>query len=154
MAEREPYVEVGVTDSPLDLHRALGAASDPEVGGIGVFVGTVRSSAAVAANEGKDVTSLTYDAHPTLASAELEAICGEAAQKWDVHRLVAYHRTGTCELGEPTVVVVCGAPHRADALEATRFVIDQLKARAPIWKREDYADGSSWVNQEGVRGNQ
>jgi molybdopterin synthase catalytic subunit len=117
---------------------------------VAVFVGTVRESAAVADNSGKPVTRLDYEAHPELAPRRMEEICSQAAAKWELNDVIAVHRTGVCELGEPTVVVVCGAAHRGDALEACRYVIEEIKATVPIWKKEVYADGSSWVGAEGV----
>lgn len=143
------FVDVAVRDVELDLSAAIAAASDPGIGGIAVFVGTVRDSAAVAANAGKEVTSLDYEAHPALAEQRLESIVRAALDKWDVKRIVAHHRSGRCEVGEPTVVIACGAPHRSDALEACRYIIDTVKSEVPIWKREGYADGSSWVGAEG-----
>jgi molybdopterin synthase catalytic subunit len=122
--------------------------SSTESGGIAVFVGAVRSSPAVAANATKAVTKLEYEAHPTLAEEQLEKVARAAAAKWALNRVRAIHRTGVCELGAPTVVVACSAAHRGDALEACRFIIDEIKATAPIWKREIYADGSSWVGAE------
>jgi molybdopterin synthase catalytic subunit len=137
-----------ITDGPLDVTAALAEVADPECGGIAVFVGTVRASAAVASNRAKSVIGLEYEAHPTLAPERLEALLEDAARKWELHHVVARHRTGACELGEPTVVVACSAPHRGDALEACRWIIDELKATVPIWKREIYADGSDWVGAE------
>ena len=145
----EVFVDVDVRDGELDLPAAIAGASDPGLGGIAVFVGTVRDSPAVAENADKEVTSLDYEAHPVLAKKRLEAIARAAAEKWDVRRIVAHHRSGHCEVGEATVVIACGAPHRADALEACRYIIDTVKSQVPIWKREGYADGSSWVGAEG-----
>ncbi len=136
-----------MSDAPLELAQAIATVSDAEIGGIGVFVGTVRDRASVEANADKPVVALDYDSHPELAERRLHEIAREAATKWDVRRVVAIHRTGRCELGEPTVVVACGAPHRGDALEACRWIIDTIKSTVPIWKREDYADGSSWVGE-------
>lgn len=141
-----------MTERTLDVAGALDAVSGPEVGGIGIFVGTVRATAAVEANAGKAVTSLDYEAHVPLAEQRLREIAKEAAVKWDLVRITAIHRIGHCELGEATVVVACGAPHRGDALEACRFIIDTLKSTVPIWKREGYADGSSWVGSDGAGG--
>jgi molybdopterin synthase catalytic subunit len=78
----------------------------------------------------------------------LETILHEAADKWDLRHVLAEHRTGSCELGEPTVVVACSSAHRGDALDACHWIIDELKATVPIWKREIYADGSDWVGTE------
>jgi molybdopterin synthase catalytic subunit len=137
-----------ITGAPLDVTAALAGVADPECGGIAAFVGTVRASSAVATNRDKLVTALEYEAHPTLAPERLHALLEDAAHKWDLHHVVARHRTGACQLGEPTVIVACSAPHRGDALEACRWIIDELKATVPIWKRELYADGSDWVGAE------
>ena len=132
-----------VIDGALDVPAAIAEVTVPECGGIGVFVGTVRASAA----EGQraDVQALEYDAHPTLAVERLEAVAKAAGERWDVRRVVAEHRSGRCALGEPTVVIACAAPHRADALDACRWIIDEIKREVPIWKKEIYADGASWV---------
>ena len=143
--DTEATIAVSVTETPLDVAAAITAVSGPEIGGIGVFVGTVRDSSSVATNSDKAVLALDYDSHPSLAEPRLRAIASEAATKWDLRRVVAIHRSGHCELGDPTVVVAAGAPHRADALEACRWIIDTIKTTVPIWKREAYADGSSWV---------
>ena len=121
----------------------------PENGGIGIFLGTVRISPAAEDHAKDEVVALDYEAHPQLAPARLQAICEEAAERWDVRRAVAIHRTGLCSLGEPTVVIACGAPHRKDALEACRWIIDEVKSSVPIWKREVYADGTAWVSPHG-----
>jgi molybdopterin synthase catalytic subunit len=143
-----PVVRALISSEPLDLNAAIKHASDPEFGAIAVFVGTVRSSAAVEGNESRSVTALGYEAHPSLAEAKINEIATAAAEKWDVQRVYAVHRTGPCELGEPTVVVACGAPHRGDALDACKWIIDTIKAEVPIWKQEIYADAgeSAWVN--------
>ncbi len=142
--------EIG--EAPLDIGAALEEVGDPSCGGLALFVGTVRRSAAIASHHAKPVVRLDYEAHGELAPRRLDEICHEAQHRWDVRRLVALHRTGSCELGEATFVVACSAPHRADALEACRFVIDAIKSTVPIWKREVYEDGSSWVGAEDAAG--
>jgi molybdopterin synthase catalytic subunit len=144
-----PEISVAISAAPLDVAAAIGASATPETGGVGVFVGTVRASASVAGSGDKQVTRLEYEAHPTLAEPTLRELALEAARKWDLVRVVAIHRTGTCELGEPTVVIACSAAHRAPALDACRWLIDAIKAGVPIWKKEVYADGSEWVGTEG-----
>lgn len=140
-----PDVITGITEEPLDVAGVISAVSDPSSGGIGVFIGTVREQAAVAGNEVKAVLRLEYEAYAPLADQRLREIAEEAGRRWALEKVVALHRTGTCELGEPTVVVASSAAHRAEALEACRWVIDELKATVPIWKKEIYADGSAWV---------
>ena len=141
-------IVTGIVGEPLDISATIGASADPALGGIAVFIGTVRESASVGDNAELHVTRLEYEAHPTLAEERLRAIADEAAAKWDVRRVTALHRTGTCELGEPTVIVVFGAPQSGDALDACRWMIDTIKETVPIWKREIYteAGGSAWVN--------
>jgi molybdopterin synthase catalytic subunit len=138
-------IDTALSDAPLDVPGALASVSGPDCGGLAVFVGTVRSSPAVPGKESKSVVRLDYEAHPALAPQRLDDIARRAAERWDVRRVTAIHRTGPCDLGEPTVVVACGAPHRGDALEACRWLIDELKATVPIWKKERWAGGGEWV---------
>lgn len=96
------------------------------------------------------VLALEYEAQPEMAESRLREIAEEASARWGIVRMLAIHRVGTCELGVPTVFVACSAPHRREALEACHWIIDELKRSVPIWKREVYEDGSSWVSAEGT----
>jgi molybdopterin synthase catalytic subunit len=147
-----PEISVGISEEPLDVKAVIASAAGPECGGIGIFVGTVRTSAAVPERSDTPVVRLDYEAHPTLAEERLRAIARDAAGRWGLERVGAWHRAGSCDVGEPTVVVACGAEHRGDALDACRWIIDTIKTTVPIWKREVYADGSSWIGAEGVAG--
>ena len=142
-APRSPEVKVAVSPEPLDVAAALSQASDPECGGLGVFVGTVRATPAVTGSG--EVKRLDYDVHDELASTSLNEIATEAASRWDLRKVLALHRSGRCAVGDVTVIVACAAPHRTDALEACRFIIDEVKTKVPIWKREVYEDGSTWL---------
>ncbi len=135
-------VEVGLSATPIDLTAIIEATSHPTCGGTALFVGSVRSEAAGAQRD--DVHALEYEAHTELAEAKLHEIAEKAGARWGV-RVSAVHRVGSCALGESTVVIACAAPHRAEALDACRWIIDTVKAEVPIWKKEIYADGSSWV---------
>ncbi len=137
---RPVLIDSGVTSEPLDASAAIEAVSTPECGGTGVFVGTVRAD-----SEGEQVVALEYDAHPELAKTHIDAIAEEAMAKWDVRRVYVRHRTGRCDIGEPTVIVVCSAPHRADALEACRYMIDAIKDRVPVWKAEVFVGDRRWT---------
>lgn len=139
-------METGISDRPLQVADAVAAVTRPECGGIGVFVGAVRTSSTEA--EGRTVLRLEYEAHPTLAAERLREIRDEAIEIWGLGAAVVVHRTGACEVGEPTVVVACAAPHRAEALDACRYIIDAIKRTVPIWKREVYSDGSAWVGAD------
>jgi molybdopterin synthase catalytic subunit len=149
-AHPDAIIRTAVSAEPLDITAVIDEVSDTECGGIAVFVGTVRSSAAVQGHEDDSVELLDYDAHPDLAMRQLTVVAEEAARRFAIRRITAVHRTGRCELGEPTVVVAASAPHRGDALEACRFTIDEIKASVPIWKREVYSeeDDSAWVGTE------
>ena len=143
-------ISTSISATDLDVGAAIGAATTPDTGGLGIFVGTVRATPAAGGEPGRSVVRLEYEAHPTLAEERLRELARAAAAKWDLERIVAIHRTGSCEVGEPTVVVACSAEHRAEALDACRWLIDEIKTTVPIWKREVYADGSSWVGTEGT----
>jgi len=130
-------------------HRIGPAAVAPEAplrevagadcGAVVSFVGTVRAT-----NHGKRVVRLEYEAYPEMAVRIFEQIAAQAREKWAA-RIAIHHRTGALEPGEISVVIAAAAPHRGDAFEACRQAIEALKKDAPIWKRELYPDGSSWV---------
>ena len=144
-----PVVRGAISADALEVASILSEAADPSCGAVAAFIGTVRESASANEKRASSVVRLEYDAHPTLAEQKLAQIVELAQQKWDLERAIAVHRTGACDLGEPTVVVACGAAHRAEALDATHWIIDEIKATVPIWKKEIYSDGSSWVGGEG-----
>ena len=107
-----------------------------------LFVGTVREL-----NDGRPVTGIDYTAYPAMAERELRAIAAEAAERWATRHVVVEHRVGTLELGETSIAIAVSHPHRAQAFEAARYVIEEVKRRVPIWKREHYADGTrEWVD--------
>lgn len=133
-----------ISAEPLDVIAAMATVSEPESGAVAVFIGTVRATAA-GGGRVRRVVGLEYDAHPTLAAEKLQGIAEQASTKWNLTRIVAIHRSGRCAVGEPTVVIACSSAHRAEALEACHWVIDALKDGVPIWKRELYVDGSSWI---------
>ena len=139
-----------MTEAPINVPAAINRVQAHDNGGIAVFIGTVRSSAAAEGHDGDDVIGLDYEAHQELADERLRAICAEAGERWDIRRAVVIHRIGACPLGEPTVVIACGAPHRKDALEACRWIIDSVKRSVPIFKREVYENGTAWVSPEGT----
>ncbi len=139
-----------ITPRSLDVSRLMSATGDPGAGAVASFIGTVRETAAVKANRDKAVVGLEYEAHPELGLKRLDEIAREAKRRWALTRVTACHRVGACGLGEPTVVVVTSAAHRDAALDACRWIIDEIKASVPIWKKEIYGDGSSWVGMENV----
>jgi molybdopterin synthase catalytic subunit len=133
-------VLVGLRDRP-SVDEALVAVGASGAGGTALFVGTVR-------DEGGRVRRLEYSAYPEMADRVLAEIADQAAAKWPLEGVAILHAVGDLAVGERTVVVACSAPHRAEALEACRHVIDEVKRRAPIWKKEIGPDGSRWIGLE------
>lgn len=132
-------------DTTLDPATLLAGHDDPGHGGLVMFVGRVRDH-----HHGRGVTALEYSAYPEMAEVEAAAILTEASSRWPV-RISAAHRTGRLVVGDVAVVVVTSGGHRDESYAANRWVIDALKARVPIWKREWYADGShAWVDPSAV----
>lgn len=125
---------------PVDNHAAI--LGTDEDGAYVAFEGRVRNH-----HEGREVLALAYEAYPELAVKEGTRICEEAKAKFAVTAVECVHRTGDLEIGEVAVWVGATAHHREAAFDACRYVIDEVKARVPIWKHEYYADGTSaWVN--------
>lgn len=130
-----------ITSEPIDPAAVLAGASSRSDGAALLFLGTVRDH-----NDGRAVERLEYEAFAPMAEMEMARIAAEAAERWDTGAISIVHRVGTLELGEVSVAIVVAAPHRGDAYEASRYVIEELKKRVPIWKREGYVDGpSEWL---------
>lgn len=127
-------------DRPLSVDEVLAAVGDPACGGTALFVGTVRDHDA-----GRAVRRLSYSCHPS-AERELRRVMEKVAADLPMRALAAVHRVGDLEIGDLAVVVAAAAPHRAEAFDACRRLIDDLKAGVPIWKHQVFADGGSeWV---------
>jgi molybdopterin/thiamine biosynthesis adenylyltransferase/molybdopterin synthase catalytic subunit/rhodanese-related sulfurtransferase len=130
--------------APLEPDRYRRSLEDPEAGGYASFEGWVRDH-----NEGRTVQRLEYEAFETLALKEGERIVNEAAARFGVTRAACVHRVGALAIGELAVWVGVSAAHRGEAFAACRYIIDEVKHRVPIWKKEHYVDGESgWVNCE------
>lgn len=135
-----------LVDEPLSVDRLMAAVKDPAVGGIVLFVGSVRDHDRDAkANTARGVTTLDYTAHP-LAAQGLAEVAERAAAIDGVRAVAVEHRFGHLEVGDLAVVVAVGAEHRAEAFAGCRQLIDELKAGVPIWKEQTFTDGvSEWV---------
>jgi len=130
-----------LSDQPLDLGPLVARVMSPERGGIACFLGVVRDH-----HEGRSVVRLEYSAYDAMAEAECARIAAEAEAKWDV-RVALGHRVGKLRIGDVAVAMAAAAPHRDAAFAACRYLIEQVKRRVPIWKREYYADGTvTWVD--------
>jgi molybdopterin synthase catalytic subunit len=129
-----------LTTEPLDPAGLRERVRAPSCGGIVVFVGEVRAE-----DEGRAVRALTYDANGPLAQVQLETVAAEGARRWPGARIALEHRTGRLVVGEASVAIAVACPHRADAFDCCRFLIDRLKEAVPIWKREEAEDGERWL---------
>jgi molybdopterin synthase catalytic subunit len=135
-----------VQEAPLDVAEATAAVSAPDIGGIDLFLGAVRNH-----NDGRAVARLEYHAYVSMAEKEMQRIADELALELPGVRLAALHRIGSLAVGDLAVVCAAGAPHRAEAFKACRALIDRIKGRVPIWKREHGPDGPYWVGWEDAR---
>lgn len=132
------------SETPIDSHQLSAALNDAAAGGLVCFEGRVRNH-----NEGQAVLRLEYEAYASLAIKEGQLIIDEALQGFAIIAASCVHRVGLLEIGDMAVWVGASAAHRAAAFEACRYIIDEVKQRVPIWKKEHYASGDSgWVNCE------
>lgn len=131
---------VAVTAAPLDLPALLAAVARDGDGAVASFSGIVRNH-----NQGRRVRFLEYEAYEPLAVKALQRIVDEAAGAWPGTRLAMHHRVGRLEIGEASVVIAAASPHRADAFAACRYAIERVKQIVPIWKREHFEGGETWI---------
>ena len=130
-----------IVDRPIDPSALLAEIADPAKGAAVLFLGTVRDM-----NDGRAVSGIEYRAYREMAERELEAIAREASERFATRDIVVEHRIGRLALGEISVGIAAAHPHRAAAYDASRYVIEEIKQRVPIWKREEYVDGTrEWV---------
>ena len=130
-----------VTADALDVAALLADTGAPEDGAVLLFLGIVRNH-----NEGRTVDHLDYHAYAPMAEATLREIVAEAQQRWEIGDVAVAHRTGTLAVGEASVAIAVAAPHRAAAYDASRYIIEELKQRVPIWKKEGYRNGDrEWL---------
>lgn len=134
-------ISVALSESDLDPTEAIRFVGDRRAGGIALFAGVTRSL-----TDGRETVRLSYEAYSEMAEATMTEIAEEVFGRLDVCKIWIRHRTGVVPAGEASVLITVSAPHRAEAFEGCRYVIDELKKRAPIWKKEHYSDGTEeWV---------
>lgn len=130
---------------PLDVATAAAEVGAPAMGALSLFVGTVRD-----VNEGRAVDGIEYNAYAPMAEREMAQIADEARERFGTDRIVIEHRTGYLPLGEASVLIAVAHARRAPAMDASRWILEELKRRVPIWKCEHYTDGTrEWVGQGG-----
>ncbi len=136
----DPIRLLAIRDTALSVDEVLAAVADPRAGGVAVFLGAVRDH-----DEDRPVTELGYTAHPS-ALAELRRVAEAVVAGYPVCGLAAVHRTGDLAVGDLAVVIAVSCPHRGEAFDAARRLIDDLKAEVPLWKHQRFSDGETeWV---------
>ncbi|MEC7946124.1 MAG: molybdenum cofactor biosynthesis protein MoaE [Myxococcota bacterium] len=137
---------LAIVDAPLVPRDVEAAVVWPGAGAVLTFSGIARDNF-----EGRPVRALEYEAYPELALPVLQQISNEVKEQWPGARVAMVHRTGRLGISEPSVVISVATPHRAACYAASRYAIDALKARLPVWKKEIYDDGAAWkANAEGT----
>ena len=131
-----------LVDGPLDLDAVVAEVADERAGGIATFQGTVRRQ-----SRGREVIALEYEAYAGMAEKVMAEIADGVKERYELCEVAIVHRTGRCQVGEVSVAIAVSAPHRQDALSACREVIDELKERVPLWKKELYEGGEEWIGR-------
>ena len=131
-----------IVNRPIDVAAITEEVAASAHGAISIFIGTVRDE-----NEAREVTGLEYSAYEPMAASELKTIVREASARFGTQAIVVEHRVGALAVGEISLAIAAGHARRSNAMDATRYVVEQLKRRVPIWKLEHYADGvREWVD--------
>lgn len=134
-------MHINLTDQPIDVAAVLASVQDDRAGAVNTFIGTVRNQ-----STGRRVVRLDYEAYDAMALKQMQRVAEQAREKWPMLRQVAVtHRKGRLDIGDVAVVVAVSTPHRADSFAACQYIIDTIKQVVPIWKKEEYEDGSVWV---------
>ncbi|MBM3999338.1 MAG: molybdenum cofactor biosynthesis protein MoaE [Planctomycetes bacterium] len=133
---------IELTHDPIDPAAVLGGVESPEAGAVLLFLGTTRET-----TDGRRTSSLDYECYPEMARSELAELEAEARARWPLVHCAIVHRLGHLEIGEASVAIAVSSAHRVAAFEAGQWLIDTLKDRVPIWKRENWSDGGAdWVH--------
>ena len=135
-------IRSAIVEREIDIPAVIDSVKSNDAGAVSVFIGTVRD-----VSDGRGVARLEYEAYRAMAERELAAIVDEAVDRFAVRSIVAEHRVGELVVGEVSVAIASAHAHRSAAIECTHFVIEEIKKRVPIWKREHFADGTQeWVD--------
>ena len=141
MADRSRIIHCHVGPEEIDSTKLLSRVGSDEDGAAILFIGVVRNHA-----DGRPVSGMRYDSYVEMSQLELKSIAAEAAERLGTDRLAVEHRTGELQIGEISVAIAVSSPHRAESFDATRYIIEEIKKRLPVWKKEYYEDGTdSWV---------
>lgn len=131
---------IRVTEEELQAAEAIAAVAGPDAGAVQVFLGVVRDN-----TDGREVSHLEYEAYPAMAEREMRAIAEEARERFSLRDCAVLHRTGRLEIGETSLLVALSSAHRAASFDGGRWMVDEIKARVPVWKKEVWSDGEAWI---------
>lgn len=129
-----------VTADELNADIAVRAVADPGAGAINVFHGVVRNT-----NKGRGVSHLVYEAYAAMAEKEMGAIATEARERFGLKDCAVMHRTGRLEIGETSLLIAVSSAHRVASFEGCHWLVDEVKKRVPVWKKEVWDDGEEWI---------
>lgn len=132
---------ISVQKEIIDIQQALKMSTTNSDGSDLVFIGKVRDT-----SHGKTVTHIDYEIYNEMAVKELNRIADEASADHELNRIIIIHRYGRVTLGEASILIIVSSPHRDSSYKASRYIIDEIKKRVPIWKKEFYNDGSEWIS--------
>ncbi|WP_425352511.1 molybdenum cofactor biosynthesis protein MoaE [Alkalicoccus urumqiensis] len=132
-----------MTDSPLNPLELQQLVTKPEAGAVNCFIGTVREF-----TKGRRTLYLTYEAYEKMAEKKLAQIGSEIQEKWEETECAIAHRTGRLDISEAAVVIAVSSPHRQAAMEASSYAIERIKEIVPIWKKEQWEDGTAWIGDQ------
>jgi molybdopterin synthase catalytic subunit len=133
-------IDILLSETPLSVQACETFVQAPDAGGTVVFIGTVRNR-----TQARTVVRLEFEAYAPMAISEMQKIAEQALERFAVRKIAIHHRTGVLDIGDLPVVIAVSAAHRAAAFEACQYCIDTLKQTVPIWKKEVFEDGESWV---------
>ncbi|MDX1940356.1 MAG: molybdenum cofactor biosynthesis protein MoaE [Saprospiraceae bacterium] len=133
-------IDIQLSEQELNAQVCIDFALSGGAGAVDVFIGTVRDQ-----TQGRKVVQLEYEAYEPMAISEMRKIAESAMHRWPVQRIAIHHRVGTLKIGDAAVVIAVSTPHRAEAFEACKWIIDTIKQTVPIWKKEIFEDGEVWV---------
>ena len=131
---------IRVTADSLDAAEAIASVASPRAGAINVFLGVVRDN-----NLGRSVEYLDYEAYPSMAEKVMREIAEESVVRFGFEDVAVLHRTGRLEIGETSLLIAVSSGHRAESFEGGHWLVNEIKKRVPVWKKEVWADGESWV---------
>ncbi len=131
---------IRVTPDELNPGEAIAAVASPAAGAINVFLGVVRDN-----NLGRKVQYLEYDAYPSMAEKVMRELAGEAKERFGLEECAVLHRTGRLEIGETSLLIAVSCGHRAESFEAGHWLVNEIKKKVPVWKKEVWEDGEAWI---------